>query len=94
MANAHKYIDDGTLEMIKTECFREDFCRPENVLGLNEVLKPLKDVMDRCISAKHVDYKGLYEEVILLRAKAIKKSKKGKRLPPIHTALLDTIIYL
>ncbi|KAF9948361.1 hypothetical protein BGZ65_008113, partial [Modicella reniformis] len=65
-------------------------------LSRNEQLSKLAEyeVWRQRIGAKHVDYKGLYEETILLRAEAIKKSKKGKSPPPIHTALLDTVIYL
>ncbi|KAG0004335.1 GATS protein-like 3 [Modicella reniformis] len=98
MRNANKYFDEEILNTIKVQCLRDDFHRPEHVLGLSEILDKLKGLADRFISLRGVvDYKGgLSDEVTCLKAKHIKKTKKNKATlrDPIWTALLDTIDYL
>ncbi|KAF9939434.1 hypothetical protein BGZ65_010488 [Modicella reniformis] len=91
MYDVNFYFDDKVLNTIKAQCFRDDFCRPEKVPGLSQILKELNESMRQFISAEEVDYNGLSLEAICLRAKDIKKKKP---VDPIRTALLDTIDYL
>jgi hypothetical protein len=88
MKDASKYLGQDTLDVIKSKCFRNNFCCPDDIPGLKATLDELK--LDQFIHLLHVDYKGLSQQVTLLKAKDIETSKSD----PIREAVFDTLSYL
>ncbi|KAF9353999.1 hypothetical protein BGX34_011256 [Mortierella sp. NVP85] len=59
MVNVDKFFDIVTLDRIKKKCFREDFCPPQKIQGLCEILEHFQQEAETYIGTKHVDYEDL-----------------------------------
>ncbi|KAF9960866.1 hypothetical protein BGZ65_011610 [Modicella reniformis] len=91
MKDASKYFGQNTLDVIKSKCFSNNFCRPDGIPGLKTTLDELN--LDQFIHMRHVDYKGLSQQVTLLKAKDIETNKSD----PIREAtqlVIDIVIEL